>query len=531
MKIINRRGRWFRPTGWAAAVMLLLSGCDFGLEELNVDTTSLREVEPEFQLNQEIVGLGPGGNDLRCEATVVQQFVRISTGVGACANFNVKSLQTMGHQWGGNYGDMLELGDAMRRIEEANEGTPSSDDQNVFNMARIIYTLAAMRITDTHGDAPYSEAVQALEGIVFPVYDSQETIYTGSGGLLEEFRNASAALSASLPAPDDALYGGDIEKWRRFGNSLLLRAAMRLTKVAPSVAQQYAAAAVQGGVMQSNDDNAVIRHDANFPSGQGQTANGNEAGNEYIPEAFVDHLQSRNDPRMGAIGARWPSAADVPDQATTNGRTIASEDQIGMPMGYDQNTILGVLPDYGLTSHYQFTRGDPFRIYNQLAPDFVVSYAQTQLLLAEAAFRGWVSGDPATYYENAIRADMERLSTAYGISDMVIPQSEIDAFVAAHPLDMNNALEEINNEYWVVSFVTPNENWSNFRRSGYPAIPPNPLHGDLNNEDFFRRLPYPGSEANLNPNYPLSGSSADNMDLRVWWDVSMAGTGGVGPNG
>ena len=168
--------------------------------------------------------------------------------------------------------------------------------------------------------------------------------------------------------------------------------------------------------MQSNADNAVIRHDPNFASGMGNTANGNEAGNEYIPEAFVDYLLSRDDPRLGAIGARWPNAADVPDQATTNGRTIVSADQIGMPMGYDQNTILGVLSSYGLTSHYQFTRGDPFRIYNQLAPDFVVTYSQVQLHLAEAAVRGWVSGDPATYYENALRADMERLNTAYGSS-------------------------------------------------------------------------------------------------------------------
>jgi hypothetical protein len=43
------------------------------------------------------------------------------------------------------------------------------------------------------------------------------------------------------------------------------------------------------------------------------------------------------------------------------------------------------------------------------APDFYVTYAQTSLLLAEAAKRGWVSGGDAQariYYESGIAADM-----------------------------------------------------------------------------------------------------------------------------
>jgi hypothetical protein len=80
-----------------------------------------------------------------------------------------------------------------------------------------------MKITDTHGDVPYSEAAGALDGVVFPAYDDQEVIYTGPQGVLEELANASAALSASAPMPQNTLHDGDLEKWRRFGNSLLLR--------------------------------------------------------------------------------------------------------------------------------------------------------------------------------------------------------------------------------------------------------------------------------------------------------------------
>lgn len=504
-----------------AVALLLVGACDSGLESVNVDRTRLRDVDPLFQLNDVIVGSGPQGDELRCEGTTVQQFVRVSTGFFACANFNVAALATMGHQWGPNFGRLLELNDVLAKTEE--------DPQlaNLRNMARIMKAHAAMKITDTYGDVPYTEAAQALAGIVFPVYDDQEQIYTGPQGILEELANASAALSASAPVPDDALYSGDIERWRRFGNSLLLRAAMRLSKVAPGVAEQYALAAYQAGVMQSNADNALIRHNANYPSAIGGTANGNEKGNEYLPESFVEYLRDMGDPRLDVIAVRWPDATGPAGQ-TADTRVFGADEQIGMPMGYDQNTISNVLPDYGLGTHYQFSRADPFRMYDILAPDILVTYSQTQLLLAEAAFRQWIPGDPADYYATAVRADMERISADYNNTE--IPESAIDAYVAAHPLDAANALEQINNEYWVASFMSPNESWANFRRSGYPALSPNPLRGDLASEEFFRRLLYPEDELNLNPNYN-DGTLPDIMDTRVWWDVAMAGQGGVGPNG
>ena len=74
--------------------------------------------------------------------------------------------------------------------------------------------------------------------------------------------------------------------------------------------------------------------------------------------------------------------------------------------------------------------------------------------------------------------------------------------------------------------MAPHESWSSFRRSGYPAIAPNPLTGDLTSEPFFRRLLYAEAELNLNPNY-ADGTLPDIMDTRVWWDVDMAGQNGV----
>ena len=112
---IDIRGRSSRSAGIAAALLLLLSACDSGLESVNVDRTRLRDVDPVFQLNDVIATSGPPGDELHCESTTVQQFVRVSTGFFACANFNVAALATMGHQWGANYGRLLELNDVLAK--------------------------------------------------------------------------------------------------------------------------------------------------------------------------------------------------------------------------------------------------------------------------------------------------------------------------------------------------------------------------------------------------------------------------------
>ena len=100
---------------------------------------------------------------------------------------------------------------------------------------------------------------QAYHGSVyFPVYDKQQDIYTN---LLKEVEQATDSLDENADKPKgDVFYTGSndqIAAWKRFGNTLLLRMAMRLTKVDPATAQAYVNK-VQGLTMASNDDNAIV---------------------------------------------------------------------------------------------------------------------------------------------------------------------------------------------------------------------------------------------------------------------------------
>src|SRR6201996_5054566 len=125
---------------------------------------------------------------------------------------------------------------------------------NLHQIGRIMKALIFERITDLYGDVPYSQAGQGYyKKILFPVYDKQQAIYTD---LIAELKDATAKLDPNGDKPTgDAIYHGDIGKWQRFGNSLLLRVAMRLSKVDPATAKSVVTSLI-GKTMQSNADDA-----------------------------------------------------------------------------------------------------------------------------------------------------------------------------------------------------------------------------------------------------------------------------------
>ena len=150
--------------------------------------------------------------------------------------------------WVAYYPDIIKNAVAL-----VSQTTDNPEEVNLNAIGRILKVEAFLKLTDYYGDIPYFEAGKIYnENIVKPRYDKQEDIYMD---FLSELRAASAQLDASAMAPQNDLYfNGDIEKWRRFANSLWLRISMRLLKVNPTLAQQEAKAAYEAGVMTSNSD-------------------------------------------------------------------------------------------------------------------------------------------------------------------------------------------------------------------------------------------------------------------------------------
>jgi len=499
--------------------LLLFVSCDDGFDELNTDKVRLVSIDPTFQLNTAIIGGAPGyGNNLTYQVTIVRQMITPFAGVGTGANLNQDNRAATLFLWNDGYRNTIKnLVDGIAAIEDDPEKT------NILSMLRIWRAHQFMILTDTYGDVPYFEAGKGfLEQIPFPKYTPQEQIYDD---LLKELEEASAALDPSKDAVNqEIMYAGagidgNILAWKRLGNSLLLRAAMRLVKVNPAKAQEFTAKAIAGGIMTSNDDNALVRHDASFRNGMGTNLNGGQAPFYYLDKEFVDFLQSNNDPRLNAIAVRYVGSASEGGQVPENANRDPSV-QIGMPQGFDNTTIAPQVTADGVASLFDYSQLDRTRLGAPEAPSFYVTYSETLLLYAEAIVRGWASGDANGVYQDAIRANMEQF--AAWPNDTTIPDGDIDTYLSSHSLTPGMELEQINTQYWVSSFLNGSESWANFRRSGFPVVLPNPYPGgELKTEAFIRRLTYPDGEKTVNSanlQEAVSRQGPDNLESRVWWD-------------
>jgi hypothetical protein len=492
---------------------LFFSACDQDLDELNTNKTDATSIDPAFQLNRAVIS--SSYSSLIYDMGIVQQIISPNSGVLTGANYNQDNRDATDDVWKQFYPDVIRnTRDVIFRASEDPERT------NLVNMARILQCFAFMVLTDTYGDIPYFDGGKGYtEGVFYPAYDPQEAIYED---IIQELGQASTALDASGKIETaDVLYGGNIDQWKKFGYSLLLRAGMRLSAVDPTRAQQVVQNAFAGGVILTNDDNAVVQHDNNYANGVGNTLNATEANNYYLAEPFVDYLKDNNDPRLASIAVTYVGATSGPGQVLGPDGNGSNDPaiQVGMPLGYDNNTIAQVAADLGLASFYEFAQADRERVTKRTAPGWLVTAAQTNLLLAEAVHRQWIQGDANEYFTTGIRAHMIQL----GIHDAgaAIDPADIQAYLDNNPLTPGSELDQINTQYWVASFLNGSEAFANFRRSGYPALTPNPFPGKDISGDFINRLTYPNSEISVNTvnvNEAISRMGGDNLDVKVWWD-------------
>lgn len=500
-----------------AVLLTGLTRCDKDFEEVNTNPILATSVDPIYLFSN--AQYGSALNTLAYQSAIVQQIVTPFTGVLEGGNHNVvydpnanamfNSLYTAGS------GPVALLTDVISKTKD------NPDRSNLYNMARIWRAYVFQVLTDTYGDVPYTEAgLGYLQAVYLPAYDNNETIYTD---LLKEVSEATQALDAAKAVETgDLFYKGNIAQWKKLGNSLLLRIAMRYSAVSPSTAQQYASAAFSGGVMSSVADNAIVKFNSTFNNPSANTYQGTERANYYLARPFVSYLQTTSDPRLNVIAVKYEFPANP--LATAGAEDTDPVNQLGMPMGYNESSIVND-PLYPGKSGaaWKYSQLNRRTVAKLEIPEFLITYAQTQLLLAEAAQRGWITGDVQALYEAGVKGHMDQMSQYDALA--AVAADAQDAYLLANPFDEANALEQINTQYWIASFQNGSEAWANFRRSGYPALEQNPYPSPDPSVigDFVHRLTYPAREKSVNKvNYDaaVSRMGADNLATRLFWDVA-----------
>jgi len=486
-------------------LVLAFGACDEGFEEMNVNPTKPTQLDPSTKLTY--IQLYTGGSSY--VAYLFWNVIHLMPNVQQLNDthygpiFSYKEGHThwlFEEQFGSTVKNIIDL---EAQLEASDAPTAVID----LAIARVQKVLIFSRLTDAYGDIPYSEAGKGfLEGIRFPKYDKQSDIYADMLATLESSAATLNSGGANSYGSADLLFAGDNLKWKKFANSLMLRLAMRMVKVDPAGAEAWATKAINGGVMESNDDIAFTQYE-DSPNDGGPNVNpltkcftSRADVQVKISKTFMDFMKDRNDPRVSVLCSTidGDTTYDLQEGQAINDPTRAA------PNSKPNINIFG---------------GSGIIIYD--APFFFQTYAEVELMLAEAAHRwGLAGGDVEDHYNKGVTAAMDYLSMyGHGVG---VSSTQISDYLAANPLIGGEELKMINVQYWVATFGNGLESSSNWKRSGYPELVPLDAAASLTGGEIPRRFVYPGSEKLNNPDNVAAATTeqgGDELTTRMWWDV------------
>lgn len=374
------------------------------------------------------------------------------------------------------------------------KGTP-----NQVAVGKIMSAYGFMVLTDLWGDVPYSQALQAEKGDDFltPGYDAQADVYTG---IIQDLDDAVKMMDKSAIdgfGSEDLVYGGDLDLWEKFANSLRLRAFLHLSEVDPVTSEAGVKEMLSKPLISSHEENAAIHYLS--AAGNRNPIHSRFSGrpNDFrASKSMVDRLIGSGD----EVNPADPRA-EVYVQRNANGIFV------GVPNGVDG------LGDVGLDNSTSCMFGTKFLAAD--APAYFMTWTEVEFIRAEAAVRGWIADDPQTAYEHAIEVSMWQ----NGITDdAVIKAFLADPLVAYDPA---KGMELVSTQKWIAMFGQALESFTNFRRTGFPDLPI--ALNDQNNGQFPKRLTYPSVEATTNGNnvnLATQRQGGAELSSPLWWDAN-----------
>ena len=309
--------------------LFMAVGCTEDFDTININPNFPASAQPELLLPgiQREMAYNWGGQGWEEGFTVVQYGARLQFTSGDTYNWSPS---------GDPYNDAYA---SLRDVENIIRGTKENPEaQNYYGVALIMKSWIYSYVTDAYGDVPYAEATKGIEeGNVTPAFDPQSRIYEG---MLADLETANSVLENADNITGDIFYGGDIQKWRKFANSLKLRLLMRISDVDNSTAvagmQQIANNPTNFPIFESNEDMALVQWNTNNPQPKYDTRSGS-FDEVRLSQTLETRLKELNDNRLYVFA-----------QPTSNSeKGIFSEDfddYVGMPNGLDDEAALGYSP-------------------------------------------------------------------------------------------------------------------------------------------------------------------------------------------
>ncbi len=438
---------------------------------------------------------------------------------------NTKGVYEQPTNYTGNRWDYFYTHDIaiFRELEKAYAALTTDGDKEGYKLfmetARIFQYDQATQMVDMWGDIPFTTAggLNATGNIVLPVYDKQAALYTQA---LTDLKRISDYLTSVKPSAFysnqlksyDFVNGGDLTKWRKYCNSLILRLAMRISykdeATAKSAIQTILGNATNYPLPNTASESLVIQANSLtsslLPNDKNEVRNGFGV-NPFAPGKMVNDIMApANDPRLAAYFTK---------NASGNYKGIA-------------NTLTEAQVTAGVTAN-DFSRWDSTTFTeNYMLPGMLISTAEVQFLKAEA-YQRWGGGDAKAAYENGIRQSIAfwygvNANSAYAAGKKTAPsEADIEAYLSYPDVAFGtNNLKKIATQKWIdFNISQANQAWAEWRRTKLPDLSFPRDSRSVISPDVPTRLLYPGTEKDLNTTNYNAVKSADNITTKIFWDV------------
>ena len=470
----------------AAAMLFGGTACDDTLD-INTDPLAATEANPDLVMPfTQVVWVHNRVSEIATRMNDVPQY--FSASFASPRNGGTTSGTLTNNVWLSKYTDVIGNLELVKN-DAVDAGTIRD---NVQAMSIIIQATNYFELTLIWEKVPFT---QALDAVTFPTpeFDDQQTVLEGVIDMYDE----AITLIDNLPTETfdlssaDLIYGGDMDNWKRYANSMKLRAYMILRNKSNAYDADIATLVGQP-LIETNDQAAIFQYlnssgnESPFQQLLDDFGSGvNSADEFYFPsEELVDLMNDKNDPRREAFF----SDADRDD---TNGNQYVGS-QVGFFGTGGTNSLIS----------------DDYIASNM--PEFLFTPAEVDFYEAELMLLGVIPGG-VSGADDKLREGVE-LAIALQDRNDVLTSTEISNYAASltalSTLSTTEALEEVYAQQFIEGFMRPIEGWTHVRRTNFPELEA-PSASSI--ATIIKRFTYPPSETGTNTNVPTGINVGDAM--------------------
>ncbi|PMD90131.1 SusD/RagB family nutrient-binding outer membrane lipoprotein [Siphonobacter sp. BAB-5405] len=474
---------------------LLTTACTTGFEELNTDPNRIDRVTPGSLVTPIVYGMSTYFTVRNSDFTnqlmqVSLPYAQNSEGYGV-HHYNVSETAGNG-TWNTCY-------TWLRNVREMKEAAEIYQQPIYQAVATTLEAYIVGILTDSFGDIPYTEALNAEEGLSQPVFDEQKQVYAT---LITKLEAANKTYKESgTMVGNDLLYGNDKSKWQKFNNSLLLRMLLRTSKKSDFTSFERLKAILANPseypIFTSNADAALVKITGLAPYDYAWGRRQDYTNAEAMSAFFIDLLNELEDPRRPLF---MTTARRVENGKETN-------------IGY-KGIVSGHNPTRNeLKVDYEpSTPNADLMVHTTLGTEIIeviMSYAEVEFIKAEVALQTGDQAAAKTAYEKGVAAAITQWKGG------VFPATYFNNPKAA----FNGTLEQVLTQKYLALFFNDYQQWFEYRRTGFPKLPKTQymLHDGV----MPTRFMYHNDVRRFNPqNYKVAAEriGGDNVMTKVWWE-------------